>query len=146
MHLPKLVIIRGLPGSGKSTFAKTLTDHIHVESDMYFMRKGKYCFSATDVPAAHAWCLSEIKKNLDKGNDVVVSNTFVCLWEMECYKKLGYPYSIKTAIASFENKHGASRELIERMRAKWENTPDETFISSNHILVSNWNSMKVNYA
>ena len=42
--MKKLIIIRGLPGSGKSTFAKSL-NCTHFETDMYFTdSEGNYNF------------------------------------------------------------------------------------------------------
>lgn len=42
----KVKILRGLPGSGKSTYAKKLAEEgwLHFENDMYFMKNGKYVF------------------------------------------------------------------------------------------------------
>ena len=36
-----LYIVRGIPGSGKSTFAKSLGG-THFEADMFFMKNGEY--------------------------------------------------------------------------------------------------------
>ena len=38
-----LYIVRGIPGSGKSTFAKSLGG-THFEADMFFMKDGEYKF------------------------------------------------------------------------------------------------------
>ena len=38
-----LYIVRGVPGSGKSTFAKSIGG-IHIEADQFFMENGKYNF------------------------------------------------------------------------------------------------------
>lgn len=47
-----LFIIRGLPGSGKSMFARTIAssmdDTVHFEADMFFERDGEYRFDATN--------------------------------------------------------------------------------------------------
>jgi adenylate kinase family enzyme len=55
-----IYIVRGCPGSGKSTFAKTLGG-IHIEADQYFVdADGNYNFDGSKIKNAHAWCL-EIK-------------------------------------------------------------------------------------
>jgi adenylate kinase family enzyme len=33
-----LILVRGVPGSGKSTYAKTLVDWYAIEADQYFVR------------------------------------------------------------------------------------------------------------
>mgnify|MGYP003397063022 FL=1 len=46
---PQLVIVRGIPGSGKSTFAAEISRETGLfvfESDEYFIRNGVYQFDA----------------------------------------------------------------------------------------------------
>ena len=44
-----LYILRGIPGSGKTTHAKRLagTNGVIISADDYFMRDGEYCFDAS---------------------------------------------------------------------------------------------------
>ena len=50
-----LFIVRGLPGSGKTTLAKSLGS-VHFEADMYFMEGNEYKFDITKIKKAHEWC------------------------------------------------------------------------------------------
>ncbi len=54
----ELVLIRGLPGSGKSTMAKDLATqgYLHFEADMYFELDGHYRYDASCIREAHSWC------------------------------------------------------------------------------------------
>ena len=119
----KLTLIRGLPGSGKTTLAKQL-GVLHVEADMYFMRDGKYQFDRAKIGFAHDWCAAVAEKALSAGMDVVVANTFVQHWEMKKYLALAGVYGAEVevivAIGSYESVHAVPAEVIERMRAKWE--------------------------
>ncbi len=72
-----LTLVRGLPGTGKSTYAKTL-DAILVEADQFFIDKNdNYQYDPALIKNAHAWCQLETKRLLRAGFDVVVANTFV---------------------------------------------------------------------
>lgn len=43
--MPMLVIVRGLPGSGKTTYVReNFSPCEHVEADMFFEHKGYYVF------------------------------------------------------------------------------------------------------
>lgn len=123
----KLFIIRGLPGSGKSTFAKMLseaTETAHYEADMFFIEDGEYKFDAKKLHAAHNWCQENVEREIRGGGDVIVSNTFVKLWEMDAYKKLAEQYGAQiTEIIVNGNHgsiHGVPEETIARMRRDFE--------------------------
>ena len=62
--IPKiLTLVRGLPGSGKSTFANNITNEFSVcEADKFFYDKeGNYNFDATKLSQAHKWCKEQVE-------------------------------------------------------------------------------------
>ena len=82
-----LYLVRGIPGSGKSTFAKNLVDekdYCHKEADMFFVdRDGNYNFEPSKIKDAHQWCQEEMDFLMGLGHSpVVVSNTFTQEWEL----------------------------------------------------------------
>ena len=110
-----LYIVRGVPGSGKSTFAKSIGG-IHIEADQFFMMNCKYNFDITKIKLAHKYCQNQteawmktdgVQVNNDK---IVVSNTFTQEWEMEPYFKLAEKYGYKTFSLIVENRHGGVNE------------------------------------
>lgn len=121
---PQLILIRGLPGSGKSTLAKAF-NAVHLETDMYFIdENGGYQFDPLLLTEAHKWCLQQCEYHLNRGEDVVVSNTFVKQWEMDDYRKLAHSYkatlSINTCIGDYGNIHGLSPQTLAKMKKNWQ--------------------------
>lgn len=119
-HVNEMVLIRGLPGSGKSTMAREMTDYRHLEADMYFEVDGEYVYDASKIKAAHDWCVAMAKECLEQGLNVVVSNTFVKTWEMQRYIDLGYPFKIIELQQRWDNIHGVPKDKIEMMSQGWQ--------------------------
>ena len=110
-----LFLVRGLPGSGKSTFAEHIWNNYAVcEADKFFYDKeGNYNFDPTKLREAHAWCRQEVEiRMIDHQNneqyypEIAVSNTFTQEWEMEDYFKLAEKYGYKVISLIVENRHG----------------------------------------
>jgi predicted kinase len=125
-----LFLIRGLPGSGKTTLAQELvyfpdSKMKHFETDMFFEDvNGKYTYDRANIEVAHDWCKNQAQFYLERGWDVVVSNTFVCLWEMQPYfdmaEKLGIKVHVLECKGEYESVHKVPQQTIDRMKEKWE--------------------------
>jgi predicted kinase len=119
-----LTLIRGLPGSGKTTLAKTISA-VNFEADMYFTdEKGRYQFEGKNLAQAHNWCELQCDNALKAGQNVVISNTFVKHWEMVAYKEMAKKYKaelvIITCAGNYQNTHNVPQTVINKMKKQWQ--------------------------
>lgn len=125
----ELILLRGLPGSGKSTFARFLVNSSrgeikHYEADMYFMGSGTYVFKPEQLNDAHQWCLRSTSNMLEANISVVVSNTFTRMMELQPYLNLAKGYGVKVTVLHVEGNHGSvhgvPESTMQRMQSRWE--------------------------
>lgn len=128
-----LILIRGIPGSGKSTYAKSILKLYqdagkpvcHYEADMYFTDlDGSYLFDPTRLKDAHNWCQTCVEESLKSGYSCIVSNTFIKKWELQPYidmaSSLKVPVTILTMEGKYGNIHGVPDEKIQQMIKNFE--------------------------
>jgi len=132
-----LFIVRGLPGSGKSTFAEKLveSDFLVCEADKYFIDKetGQYNFDGSKIKDAHRWCQELVETYMKDSlvnhqfyREIAVSNTFTQEWEMKPYFELAEKYGYKVFTIVVENRHGGKNihgvpdDKLEIMRNRFE--------------------------
>jgi len=132
-------VMRGIPGSGKSTVAKIiaetfknsgLTATIHSTDDLC-MVDGEYKWSADLAPQRHEQNLSNFKDSLFSGDDCVIcDNTNVKREHFDLYVKaaqragyvvafveLPHPAPIE---AAWRNSHRVPSDVITKMVFDWE--------------------------
>ena len=122
---PVLTLVIGLPGSGKSTFAKSIPNASHYEADMFFEdENGNYNFDRTRLKDAHKWCQMLVDNDLSQGRNVVVSNTGLSRWERETYYKMAQKHDaiikVKTMTGSYGNIHGVPEEALKMMENRFQ--------------------------
>lgn len=122
-----LILLRGCPGAGKSTFAHTLDCPVF-EADMFFVNsQGVYNFDFTRIKDAHAWCQEMVEDHMfNQHEKIAVSNTFTQEWEMKTYYDMAktYGYQVFSIIVENrhegENVHGVPADKLEVMRGRFE--------------------------
>jgi len=121
-----LYIVRGLPGSGKSTFAKSIAP-VNFEADMFFMNDGEYKFDFSKIKEAHQWCQESTQDAMVSGSPkVAVSNTFTQEWEMKPYYEMAEKYGYMVFSVIVENRHGGKNvhgvpeATLDNMRKRFE--------------------------
>ena len=132
-----LYIVRGIPGSGKSTFAEQIVgaDFLVFEADKYFINQdnGKYEFDISKIKDAHKWCQNLVENCMKDSlvndqfyREIAVSNTFTQEWEMEPYFELAKTYGYKVFSIIVENRHGGTNQhgvpedKLEQMKNRFE--------------------------
>lgn len=122
-----LILIRGLPGSGKTTLAKNISGcdsatTFHFEADQYFYEDGVYQFNPSKLKEAHELCQYNTSLMLRSYNDVtvIVANTFTTLKEMDYYFNLDFDrLQIIDVQKQFKSVHDVPEEAMSRMKNRY---------------------------
>jgi predicted kinase len=130
--MKKVIILRGIPGSGKSTWAleqaQNRDDVFICSSDHFFESLGR--FDPRLLPEAHARCLQKFIMLLSdpRSCTVIVDNTNVRKWEFAHYELLARAMGAEVKVVTFKprdleelqtfayrNVHEVPLEVIGRM-------------------------------
>ena len=137
--MKRLIMIVGVPGSGKSTKAKELLKlfgdtAVHYEADQYFTdAEGNYKFDPSKLAEAHDYCQSKTIDAMKKGvKNIIVSNTFIKAWERAPYfhwaLTYGYDVMFIRMNTQYETVHGVPAEKIEYMKSQIEQLTEHEII------------------
>ena len=139
MRQPVLIILRGVSGSGKSTFADFLLriydfqecTFRKFEADQWFVDNNEP-WNPRYLQTAHEWCQAEVKKSLQDGYITVVSNTTTTKKELQPYIKiatdLDVQYFVLISDSDYINIHGVDENKVKKQaeRFYFNNTAMDT--------------------
>ena len=124
-----LLIIGGLPGSGKTTLAEKIREHYFCyrsgllsinEADRFFEDISGYHYDNKWIKDAHDYCRGLTAKLLFDKRSCIVSNTFTCDREIHPYYELAKKANARLVFVrmntQYEGEHGVPEEAVERMR------------------------------
>lgn len=124
-----LILLRGVPGSGKSTTAKLLSSMFeiaYIEADHYFIDdEGNYNFNPAELGKAHEYCQYNCRVALSSGSDIIVSNTSTTEKEVQTYKDIAKECGANFISLIVENRHGGESihnvppEKIQQMKDRF---------------------------
>lgn len=127
----KLILVRGAPGSGKTTFVNRLISRcptsikmgrgiVHWENDMFFLQNGKYEWSKERLPDAIEWCKTNAIRFLMRGATVIVANTFIKQIHMmdliNFADSMGIPQVVFRMTGEHKDIHNVPKDIVEAMR------------------------------
>lgn len=139
-----MIILRGVPGSGKSYLGRTIINrtmngdyenHIFSADDFFYNRKtNQYVFNRDLIGQAHEDNKKRVKWRATNGwSPIIVDNTNVKLWEMFPYIQTGVqngyiikiiepntPWARSAGKLYKNNKHDVPKETIQRMLRDFE--------------------------
>ncbi len=127
-----LILLRGLPGSGKTTLAKILSENgkypVYSVDDFFTNKNnGDYQFEFDKNHLAYKQCEENVKKSMQQSSEkIFIDNVFSLEWELESYFKLAFEFNYRIFVCTVENRHkgknihNISQEQIEKMAAKYK--------------------------
>ena len=133
MNPPTLIVLRGLPGSGKTTVANLLScipGAVAVSADSY---PGRYdidvtngiVYNHTEGTKALDWCEQQTAYFLRRRVPcVIVDNTFISRESVEKYETLAlihnYRFMVLKVEGTFKSVHNVPDDFIQQCREKYE--------------------------
>ena len=137
MTVKEVILTRGIPGSGKSTYIReNYPSALVCSADHFFVDKqGVYNFNPKMLGCAHGSCKRKFEKSLLKGvPSVVVDNTNMQWKEYGPYLKLAKKHGYAITVVRFvvpvdvafgRNSHGVPLEVIQGMSDRMDDIPDK---------------------
>ena len=105
--MPDLIILRGVPGAGKSTVATLFNGETVSKDDFLLDEQGKYFWTRERSNEAHAKTISLAHKLMKSQEPtVVIANTNTTNDEVDFWSNIGRLYGYKIFVIVIENRHG----------------------------------------
>lgn len=135
-----LILVRGLPGSGRSQLAFETwlgykrTGVVFATDDFFLDANNNYVYDPTKLQLAHSWNLGRTRESMQRSvSPILIDNTFSKNWEARKYFELalvyGYEVRVKQANTRWafnpeecarRTKKGLTVQAIDRILFRWD--------------------------
>lgn len=136
MIKPKFRIVRGLPGSGKSTFARKF-GAILIESDQALFFGGEYTWTQENLDKAIKWVREMVAFNFPYGHDITVCGVFAnhnrFQWHVQEAKRNGYDVEVYRCVSDFGNIHNVPENVLDSMKNAFTDYKGEIIVEAGEI-------------
>ena len=125
---PKLLILRGAPGSGKTTICKhKFKSWVRTSADDYFIdSNGNYKFDPKLLQDAHDKCFNRTVTAIETGKNVVVDNTNRALNEFKRYLAIpSCEIKIYRVTSQFKSEKSIPSHIMTKHLNEYEPHKDE---------------------
>lgn len=140
----KVIFLRGISGSGKTTIGKYLTQALYPEkvitfsADDYFIKNGVYKFELEKATEAHNHCVNSMKNALqsDSIRYIIMDNTHTQLWHLSnaenvasqfgadlFYLDVDVPDKAHFSLCLQRQRHNVPKEVLLYQWLNWEINP-----------------------
>ena len=153
MNTAPIILVRGAPGAGKSTFAQKLRDSIFrdcdrctaiFETDNFFVDSINHHddhFDSAFLGIAHSWNQGEVIRCCRDCPEVpvIVANTFCQNWELKPYleiaKAFKRPVFVFTLRTEHDNVHNVPDKTVQKHRLGLQFFDMEGFVKKGYPVV-----------
>lgn len=129
--MKELILLRGLPGAGKTELAGILSllevPFFKIATDDYWEREDIEGFDTEKLNEAHEWAEGQVRDQMGKSCPVIaVHNTFTQPWEWEEYERMAEAYHYRVHHIIVEKRHDGTstsdvpQRTIDNMESRFQ--------------------------
>lgn len=144
--MKQIIVLRGLPGSGKTTLANHILSANENDSDIIVLStddrittpRGQYMWSGKYLHLSHSLNKEMCREAMNRQyGTIIIDNTNTTAREIKPYfdlaKEFGYQFSLLEPATKWKNnpvecakknKHGVSQKIIEKMLARYQTSQE----------------------
>lgn len=132
MNPPSLILLRGLPGAGKSTLATllaTMPGAVAVCADdypgRYTLERNAPVYNADMTEKALGWCWWQVSEHMERGAPVIiVHNTFIRRDDLLEYEHSANLHGYRLFVVKVEGRHPSvhcvPEDVVQAMDERYE--------------------------